>query len=90
LRGEALDTPTVNVVQGYIAPFSASSLPKTKSLGRRPRKVRESRFEGHRQLGIVERRENRGANEMCYGRGSPLEQVSDYQITVFSGDLAGA
>jgi hypothetical protein len=46
LRGEALDTSTVNVVQGYIAPFSASSLPKTKSLDRRPRKVRESQFFG--------------------------------------------
>jgi hypothetical protein len=56
LRGEALDTPTVNVVQGYIAPFSASSLPKTKSLGQRPRKVRENPGQAPVAVGHRERK----------------------------------
>jgi hypothetical protein len=39
-----------NVIQGYIAAFSALALLKTKSLDRLPRKVREDRQSGGRSV----------------------------------------
>jgi hypothetical protein len=41
-----LNTPPANIIQGNIATFWASTLPKAKSLRRLPRKVRENPLQG--------------------------------------------